>query len=192
MYRIFPLSTELIAAIIILLPIMFLYHTVVFHNVRKTLVYGIFTLYLAEICVLVGFPNIIGIRIVLSFNIVPFLGILSDFRNSYLNILLFVPLGIFLPCLWQKYRTMKKTILFGSATSLGIEVSQIFTMRATDVNDLMTNVAGTVIGYLIGRVIIKKIPWLDSLKTKEGELYLLCGTVIAVMFLIQPFILLQL
>ena len=89
MFRIFPLSTELIAAIIILLPIMFLYHTVVFHNVRKTLVYGIFTLYLAEICVLVGFPNIIGIRIVLSFNIVPFLGILSDFRNSYLNILLF-------------------------------------------------------------------------------------------------------
>lgn len=192
MYRIFPLSMELIAAIIILLPIMFLYHTVVFRNVRKTFVYGVLTLYLAEICVLVGFPNIIGIRTVLSFNIVPFLGILSDIRNSYLNILLFVPLGIFLPCLWQEYRTMKKTVLFGSVTSLGIEVSQIFTMRATDVNDLITNVAGTVIGYLIGKVIIKKIPWLDSLKTKEGELYLLCGTVIAVMFLIQPFILLQL
>lgn len=192
MYRIFPLSMELIAAIIILIPILFLYHTVIFHNVRKTLAYSIFTLYLAEIGVLVGFPNIIGIKIVLSFNIVPFLGILSDFRNSYLNILLFVPLGIFLPCLWQEYRAMKKIVLFGSVTSLGVEVSQIFTMRATDVNDLITNVTGTVIGYLIGKVIVKKISWLDSLETKEGELYLLCGTVIAVMFFIQPFILLRL
>lgn len=117
---------------------------------------------------------------------------LSDITNSYLNVLFFVPLGIFVPCLWRKYRSMMKTVGLGLLTSLGIEILQIFTFRATDINDLITNVTGTMIGYLIGRVIIKMIPQLDRLGCKERELYLLYGTVGVVMFFSQPFILLLL
>ena len=188
MYRIFSISTDVIAASVILLPILFFYHKIAFHNVRKIFAYAIFTLYLAGMSSLVGFPNIMGIKIVFSFNFVPFSGMLSDFTNSCLNVLLFVPLGVLLPCLWREYRTMRRTVLFGLVTSLGIEISQIFTFRATDVNDLITNVAGTAIGYLVGNTIIKKIPQLDRLGTKDSELYLLCGTVITAMFFIQPFI----
>ena len=188
MYRIYSTGIETAAASAILIPILFLYHIFIFHNIKKTAAYILFSLYLAAICFLVGFPNIAGMRIVLSHNFIPLRGMLTDITNSYLNVLLFIPLGIFVPCLWPEYRSMMKTVGLGLMTSLGIEILQIFTFRATDINDVITNVAGTMIGYLIGRLIIKRIPQLDRLGCKERELYLLYATVGVVMFFSQPFI----
>ena len=188
MDRILITSKEVTAASIILVPILFLYHKIFFHNIKKTAAYILFSLYLAAICFLVGFPNIAGLRIVLSHNFIPLRGMLTDITNSYLNVLLFIPLGIFVPCLWPEYRSMMKTVGLGLMTSLGIEILQIFTFRATDINDVITNVAGTMIGYLIGRLIIKRFPQLNWLGCKERELYLLYATVVVVMFFSQPFI----
>nr|WP_242828219.1 VanZ family protein [Enterocloster clostridioformis] len=190
MYRIYSTSIEAAAASTILIPILFLYQIIIFHNIKKTAAYIIFILYLTAMCFLVGFPSVAGIKIVWSYNFIPLHGMLSDITNSYLNVLLFIPLGIFVPCLWREYRSMMKTVGLGLMTSLGIEILQIFTFRATDINDLITNVAGTMIGYLIGRMIIKMIPQLDRLGCKESELYLLYGTAGVVMFFFQPFILL--
>ena len=188
MDRILITSKEVTAASIILVPILFLYHKIFFHDIKKTAAYIFFSLYLAAICFLVGFPNIAGMRIVLSHNFIPLRGMLTDITNSYLNVLLFIPLGIFVPCLWPEYRSMMKTVGLGLMTSLGIEILQIFTFRATDINDVITNVAGTMIGYLIGRLIIKRFPQLNWLGCKERELYLLYATVVVVMFFSQPFI----
>ena len=188
MYRISSTGIETAAASAILIPILFLYHIFIFHNIKKTAAYILFSLYLAAICFLVGFPNIAGMRIVLSHNFIPLRGMLTDITNSYLNVLLFIPLGIFVPCLWPEYRSMMKTVGLGLMTSLGIEILQIFTFRATDINDVITNVAGTMIGYLIGRLIIKRFPQLNWLGCKERELYLLYATVVVVMFFSQPFI----
>ena len=188
MDRILITSKEVTAASIILVPILFLYHKIFFHDIKKTAAYIFFSLYLAAICFLVGFPNITGMRIVFSHNFIPLRGMLADITNSYLNILLFIPLGIFVPCLWPEYRSMMKTVGLGLMTSLGIEILQIFTFRATDINDVITNVAGTMIGYLIGRLIIKRFPQLNWLGCKERELYLLYATVVVVMFFSQPII----
>ena len=188
MYRIYSTGIETAAASAILIPILFLYQIFIFHNIKKTAAYILFSLYLAAICFLVGFPNIAGLRIVLSHNFIPLRGMLTDITNSYLNVLLFIPLGIFVPCLWPEYRSMMKTVGLGLMTSLGIEILQIFTFRATDINDVITNVAGTMIGYLIGRLIIKRFPQLNWLGCKERELYLLYVTVGVVMFFSQPFI----
>lgn len=188
MYRIYSTGIETAAASAILIPILFLYQIFIFHNIKKTAAYILFSLYLAAICFLVGFPNIAGMRIVLSHNFIPLRGMLTDITNSYLNVLLFIPLGIFVPCLWPEYRSMMKTVGLGLMTSLGIEILQIFTFRATDINDVITNVAGTMIGYLIGRLIIKRFPQLNWLGCKERELYLLYVTVGVVMFFSQPFI----
>ena len=188
MYRIYSTGIETAAASAILIPILFLYHIFIFHNIKKTAAYILFSLYLAAICFLVGFPNIAGMRIVLSHNFIPLRGMLTDITNSYLNILLFIPLGIFVPCLWPEYRSMMKTVGLGLMTSLGIEILQIFTFRATDINDVITNVAGTMIGYLIGKLIINRFPQLNWLGCKERELYLLYVTVGVVMFFSQPFI----
>ena len=188
MYRIYSTGIETAAASAILIPILFLYHIFIFHNIKKTAAYILFSLYLAAICFLVGFPNIAGMRIVLSHNFIPLRGMLTDITNSYLNVLLFIPLGIFVPCLWPEYRSMIKTVGMGLMTSLGIEILQIFTFRATDINDVITNVAGTMIGYLIGKLIINRFPQLNWLGCKERELYLLYVTVGVVMFFSQPFI----
>ena len=188
MYRIYSTGIETAAASAILIPILFLYQIFIFHNIKKTAAYILFSLYLAAICFLVGFPNIAGMRIVLSHNFIPLRGMLTDITNSYLNVLLFIPLGIFVPCLWPEYRRMMKTVGLGLMTSLGIEILQIFTFRATDINDVITNVAGTMIGYLIGKLIINRFPQLNWLGCKERELYLLYVTVGVVMFFSQPFI----
>ena len=162
----------------------------IFHNIKKTAAYIIFILYLTAMCFLVGFPSVTGIKISWSYNFIPLYGMLTDITNSYLNVLLFIPLGIFVPCLWPEYRSMMKTVGLGLVTSLGIEILQIFTFRATDINDLITNAGGMLAGYLIGRMIIKMIPQLDRLACSKSELYLLYGTVAIVMFFFQPFILL--
>ena len=188
MYRIYSTGIETAAASAILIPILFLNHIFIFHNIKKTAAYILFSLYLAAICFLVGFPNIAGMRIVLSHNFIPLRGMLTDITNSYLNVLLFIPLGIFVPCLWPEYRSMMKTVGLGLMTSLGIEILQIFTFRATDIHDVITNVAGTMIGYLIGKLIINRFPQLNWLGCKERELYLLYVTVGVVMFFSQPFI----
>ncbi len=188
MYRIYSTGIETAAASAILIPILFLYQIFIFHKIKKTPAYILFSLYLAAICFLVGFPNIAGMRIVLSHNFIPLRGMLTDITNSYLNVLLFIPLGIFVPCLWPEYRSMMKTVGLGLMTSLGIEILQIFTFRATDINDVITNVAGTMIGYLIGKLIINRFPQLNWLGCKERELYLLYVTVGVVMFFSQPFI----
>ena len=188
MYSIYSTGIETAAASTILIPILFLYQIFIFHNIKKTAAYIIFILYLTAMCFLVGFPSVTGIKIDWSYNIIPFYGMLNDITNSYLNILLFIPLGIFVPCLWPEYRSMMKTVGLGLMTSLGIEILQIFTFRATDINDVITNVAGTMIGYLIGRLIIKRFPQLNWLGCKERELYLLYVTVGVVMFFSQPFI----
>ena len=188
MYRIYTTGIETAAASAILIPILFLYQIFIFHNIKKTAAYIIFILYLTAMCFLVGFPSVTGIKIGWSYNFIPFYGMLNDITNSYLNVLLFIPLGIFVPCLWPEYRSMMKTVGLGLMTSLGIEILQIFTFRATDINDVITNVAGTMIGYLIGRLIIKRFPQLNWLGCKERELYLLYVTVGVVMFFSQPFI----
>ena len=188
MYRIYSTGIETAAASAILIPILFLYHIFIFHNIKKTAAYILFSLYLAAICFLVGFPSVAGIKIAWSYNFIPLYGMLTDITNSYLNVLLFIPLGIFVPCLWPEYRSMMKTVGLGLMTSLGIEILQIFTFRATDIHDVITNVAGTMIGYLIGKLIINRFPQLNWLGCKERELYLLYVTVGVVMFFSQPFI----
>ena len=190
MYRIYSTGIETAAASTILIPILFLYQIFIFHNIKKTAAYFIFMLYLTAMCFLVGFPSAAGIKIGWSYNFIPLYGMLTDITNSCLNVLLFIPLGIFVPCLWPNHRSMMKTVGVGLMTSLGIEILQIFTFRATDINDLITNAAGTLAGYLIGRMIIKMIPQLDRLGCRKSELYLLYGTVAIGLFFFQPFILL--
>ena len=88
-----------------------------------------------------------------NINLIPLTNIDITF---YLNIIMFIPLGFLLPFLWKKYRNFSSTILFGFTFSLFIEVSQIITSRATDINDLIANTLGILFGYLIW-IIYKKI-----------------------------------
>ena len=134
-----------------------------------------------------GLPCITYIRLDFNYNFVPFLHMFSDYRSSLLNVLLFVPLGFFLPLFWKKFSAFGYTLLFGFCTSLLSELLQIFTFRATDINDLMTNTVGTVLGYLLARVVLKLFPRTEpSARTKD--VFLVCGMTFGVMFFVQPFL----
>lgn len=75
----------------------------------------------------------------------------------------------------------------GLAVSLGIELLQIFTFRLTDIDDLITNTAGAVMGYEISRRFF--FPF--SLKTEESKESLVRYEpvlILAVMLLISMFL----
>ena len=121
----------------------------------------------------------------LNLNLIPFCGILADLKNSILNIALFLPLGCFLPILWSRFRRPIPVVIFGFGFSVFIELLQMLTYRATDVNDLITNTAGTLLGFLLAKGLPPKIS-----AEGEGRREALCLTALSfsVMFFIHPFL----
>lgn len=77
------------------------------------------------------------------------LGIFSAFANLAGNILIFIPFGFFLP-MASKHRSFCVTVLDSFIISLLIETIQLFTkVGCFDVDDLLLNTVGGVVGYII-------------------------------------------
>ena len=174
-------------AAIILIPSFWLLNRYCFRNPRRAACYLVMSLYLAAVDAVVGLPRLLYIRFDQNINLVPFAYMFSDYRNSLLNVLLFVPLGFLLPVLWKRFRSFLWTGLLGFSFSLSIELLQLLTLRATDINDLMTNTTGTILGWLLGRLVLKLFPSIRP-SWKTGELAVVFGVTFAVMFLVQPFL----
>lgn len=88
------------------------------------------------------------------------IGILQDFHGQVIrqlvgNIVLFVPLGFLLPALSASRRRLGATVVTAIMASVGIEMIQLamlLTMtsqRAVDVDDVILNVTGAVLGHLV-------------------------------------------
>ena len=87
-------------------------------------------------------------------NLVPLVNILEfdTVRDLILNLTgnfaMFIPTGIMVPLIYKKYNTFGKVTLFGFLMSLTIEILQLpFAVRASDVDDLILNTAGCMVGY---------------------------------------------
>ncbi len=185
MGQIFSMLVDAGIAAILLLPIFLILGKTVFRNWGRTVCYFVLAVYLCEMYALVGLPNAYYIRFDTNINLVPFQHLFSYLWNNLLNVLLFMPLGFLLPVLFRRYQKFYRTALFGLVLSLLIELLQIFTFRATDVNDLMTNTLGCMLGWCIGRLFLKLFPSiLPSQRT--GDLYITCGVSLAVMFFLHP------
>lgn len=77
-------------------------------------------------------------------------------RNLAGNVVLFIPLGFFLPALWQGLRKWWKTILATMLIMTVLEALQGLSLRGTcDIDDLILNTLGAWIGYL-GFLLVKK------------------------------------
>ena len=75
-------------------------------------------------------------------------GYIQYFLINFLgNVILFVPFGLIIPLLWNI--SGKKTLLIGFGISLFIEICQLFLTRGTDVDDLILNTTGVLLGILI-------------------------------------------
>lgn len=99
-------------------------------------------------------------------NLVPF----DSFGIGFvLNIIMCMPLGFLLPLIWKECRKCGKTVLIGLIFSLMIEITQLFNWRASDIDDLMANTCGALIGYLVWRIFAKIFG--ERLKTASEEKY---------------------
>jgi glycopeptide antibiotics resistance protein len=94
-----------------------------------------------------------------NLNLLPLLSLnLSDLKTSLLNILLFIPFGFGLPFI--KNIRMKNIVMIGALFSITIELLQLLTglianvtFRVADINDLIFNSIGVVIGYILFKLI---------------------------------------
>lgn len=66
-----------------------------------------------------------------------------------LNVALFVPLGILLPVIWPQTGRLRYILAYGLSLSLVIELSQLLNYRVSDVDDLLVNVLGALIGFTL-------------------------------------------
>lgn len=98
------------------------------------------------------------IRTQTGINLVPFKTISGFFKegfgtrftiNIFANILMFAPVGFFLPFLWERWRKPYKVLIAGFLLSVTIEVTQLFIARSVDVDDVILNTLGIMLGYWI-------------------------------------------
>lgn len=149
---------------------------------NRFLLISLFTLYLCEMFDVVGIPAIQYIRWEPAVNLIPF-GDEKDsrfFLQIGLNALMFVPLGFLLPILWSRCRRWYSTLLAGFLTSLTIEVSQLFSFRATDVDDLIMNTLGAFLGYCLCRACFRK-RWAGEEQADSGRVSQWCSLTVSIL-----------
>lgn len=198
MSRLFSISIDTFAFLVILLPMFFILHFTLFRQQgrKKNALIFIFALYLSAVFSATGIPNIKTVTLDPSFNWLPFLDIAGSpagyLKNTLLNIVLFMPFGFLLPAIWADCRALKTTAFAGLALSLTIEILQIFTFRLTDVDDLITNTAGAALGYFLARLCLGKIwknaPAAEMKNTSKHEPFFIFISVLVLMCFLHPFI----
>ena len=101
-----------------------------------------------------GFENGVALNIV-TFNVHPFSR--HIYMPSYFaNVLMFVPFGFLASIIERQDIGVVRAFLEGLGFSLVIELSQLLNDRYTDVDDLIMNTAGALIGYILYKLIFKK------------------------------------
>ncbi len=104
-------------------------------------------------------------RLAENVNLVPFRtigGFLADLHgggrshaiiNLLGNVIMFIPLGFFVPAVFKKTGAFCRTMLWSAAAVICIEVLQLITLLGSmDIDDLLLNLAGAAIGYGVYRL----------------------------------------
>lgn len=89
-------------------------------------------------------------------------GLRVFFRNWLGNLLLLMPLGFMAPLIWTRFRSASQAALLCLAASLCIEMLQymgsflVFNIRwkSVDVDDVIVNVAGGMLGFVLSKALI--------------------------------------
>lgn len=163
----------------------------VFHGIGVILL-GI---YLGMVWNITGLPTIqtFHLEVQGGVSMIPF----QDFSafGCIANVIMVMPLGFLLPLLWENYRKLWKTALAGFSLSLCIEILQLFTFRATDVDDLLMNTLGGIVGYGCYLLAVRLFSsWKDiwcgriSRKQEKQEAILAFLLVALIRFVVYPLI----
>ncbi|MEU4218820.1 VanZ family protein [Actinoplanes sp. NPDC026623] len=83
-----------------------------------------------------------------------------DGPSFVLNVIMFIPLGVLLPLLWPRLDGVRRLAACAATASLAIELTQFVlgmtlgSRRTVDVNDLIANTGGALLGLLILRLAV--------------------------------------
>lgn len=117
----------------------------------------VFFTYLAVVMAITFFSRESGSRQGLDLEFLSTWGI-NDRNNAFVveNVLLFVPYGILCPMAFRHVRKFWSCLLAGMLTSLFVELLQLFSRRGYfQIDDILTNILGTVAGYLLYFIFVK-------------------------------------
>lgn len=184
LYAIPEISIGLILIGIIYLILQLIY----IKNVLTTIIYFIFSCYLVVVWILVGMPDVLYMKLNANINVVAFRGMLGDYEQTILNVLLFIPMGMLLPITSTRFRNLRVILITGFLCSFMIEAAQLLTLRATDINDLISNTVGTAIGFIIYKAFLNHIRGLTVKDDYKNVILIVFGVVVITMFFIQPFL----
>ncbi len=193
MIRLLSIGIDCISSIIFVVPVVIILQYAIFRqrNFNQLVAILIFALYSMAVFSAVGIPTVGTFKVDFGVNLIPLIDIINSpleyIKNTILNIILFVPMGFLVPAIWKNYRSIKTMFFMGLALSVSIEILQIFTFRLTDIDDLITNTAGTIIGYDISKRFSFKLP-LKSADNKEYLIRYEPVIILAVMLLIGVFL----
>lgn len=149
-------------------------------NYKREILYLIFICYIVGlfnlVLVPINFWNIIWYNIFYNFNENPFAGIF-DFSYNFIptiykiiigeytpdrwvkamivgNFLMFIPMGIMLPLVFKNINK-KNIFVIAILITLSIEILQPIVGRSFDIDDIIMNFIGSIIGYLAVTIFIK-------------------------------------
>jgi glycopeptide antibiotics resistance protein len=118
-----------------------------------------------------------------SVNLIPFNDPSIFITENILNVVIFVPLGVYAGVLFKRWAFSKKLLLF-FLLSLIVEALQfILRLGAFDVTDLITNTVGGITGLMIFKAIEKAFN--NSVRAQKFiNLFAGTGTVLVVLLLV--------
>ncbi|MED3804581.1 VanZ family protein [Lysinibacillus xylanilyticus] len=163
-YLMFPVIMIIVVEYLLIALFYFLYYTKQQTDrkkiqIKKLLLGALFIGYIVFVCELTIIGR--GTSHYLQMNLHPFSGYidawkkysLRDLQNCIFNILMFVPLGIFLPLLIAKTKAFKWLLLVVVSATLSIETYQTLSGAGIfELDDLINNSLGGIIGYQLYRL----------------------------------------
>lgn len=141
---------------------------------KQNILWTLFIIYISLLCGVTFFPieyDRTSIRFGFSYNFIPFASILNSLKDEMVdivrniggNVLLFFPLGVMLPLLWKK-RSLLRVFLVILLCAAGVELTQHiiglgigYRYRMVDIDDVILNTLGGMIGYAFYRCTPKKL-----------------------------------
>ena len=155
-------------------------------NDFKMLIYVIYLFVLFQLVTTVDFKsysnNFIPFKEMLRYDITSKLFI----RNVIGNIVIFIPFGYLISdtiYMNTKHKNIIIVLIFVLLTSLGIETTQMYIGRSFDVDDIILNFAGGLVGY-ISFLIIKRLFKEDSILSKIIKVLIMLTFIGIISFLV--------
>ncbi len=199
MPRLVTIGLESGVASVLLIPALWMFWNLCRRNMTKVKkgMMTVFAAYLCAVCSATGLPTAAKMHFAPRLNLIPFIDIITDpgmyLFGSFLNILMFIPFGFFVPLLWRQMRSLKRMIAASFLFSLFIELAQMFSGRLTDVDDLIFNTLGGIVGFWLARDVYKKIAMRYGLHDYKNQ-YDIVGLIglvalcTAVMYFVRPLV----